>query len=202
MDATTRQVIAFHVGDRSGQSAEALWEKIPAAYQEHAMFYTDHYAAYSGVIPSPNTVPSLNWPARLIMSNGLTARYGNASRGWYVRRYRSPKSSAITSGPSSISSVITTSPDVQHYQNSTTCYRGHSRGGARSDQTCDSCTPTPVQSLPPLCCHCRLPQEIPCQTLGQAKARTVGDMHPEEGGKNSLFTNRGSRVELGERGLD
>jgi hypothetical protein len=30
MDTTTRQVIAFHVGDRSGQSAEALWEKIPA----------------------------------------------------------------------------------------------------------------------------------------------------------------------------
>jgi insertion element IS1 protein InsB len=28
-DATTRQLIAFHVGDRSGQSAKALWEKIP-----------------------------------------------------------------------------------------------------------------------------------------------------------------------------
>ena len=42
MDATTRQVIAFHVGDRSGQSAEALWEKIPAMYQEPAVFYTDH----------------------------------------------------------------------------------------------------------------------------------------------------------------
>jgi insertion element IS1 protein InsB len=52
MDATTRQVIAFHGGDRSGQSAEALWEKIPAAYQEHAVFYTDLYAVYTGVIPS------------------------------------------------------------------------------------------------------------------------------------------------------
>lgn len=52
MDATTRQVIAFHVGDRSGQSAEALWEKIPAVYQEHALFYTDHYAVYTGLIPS------------------------------------------------------------------------------------------------------------------------------------------------------
>ncbi len=31
MDATTRQVLAFHVGHRSGQSAEALWGKIPAA---------------------------------------------------------------------------------------------------------------------------------------------------------------------------
>jgi insertion element IS1 protein InsB len=41
LDATTRQVIAFHVGDRSGQSAAALWEKIPAVYQERATFYTD-----------------------------------------------------------------------------------------------------------------------------------------------------------------
>jgi insertion element IS1 protein InsB len=52
MDATTHQVLAFHVGDRSGQSAEALWEKIPAVYQKHAVFYTDHYAAYTSVIPS------------------------------------------------------------------------------------------------------------------------------------------------------
>jgi insertion element IS1 protein InsB len=51
MDATTRQVLAFHVGDRSSQSAQALWEKIPAVYQERAVFYTDHYAAYTGVIP-------------------------------------------------------------------------------------------------------------------------------------------------------
>jgi insertion element IS1 protein InsB len=29
MDATTRQVIAFHVGDRSRDSAQVLWAKIP-----------------------------------------------------------------------------------------------------------------------------------------------------------------------------
>jgi insertion element IS1 protein InsB len=52
MDATSHQVIAFHVGDRSSQSAQALWEKIPAVYQERALFYTDHSAVYSGVIPS------------------------------------------------------------------------------------------------------------------------------------------------------
>src|SRR5919204_3748477 len=45
MDATTRQIMAFHVGDRSSQSAQALWKKIPAVYQEYAVFYTDHYAA-------------------------------------------------------------------------------------------------------------------------------------------------------------
>ncbi len=52
MDATTRQVIAFHVGDRSGQSAKALWEQIPAVYQEQAMFYTDQYEVYKGVLPT------------------------------------------------------------------------------------------------------------------------------------------------------
>src|SRR5262244_2903495 len=51
MDATTRQVIAFHVGDRSGQSAQALWETIPTVYREHALFYTDHYAVYTEIIP-------------------------------------------------------------------------------------------------------------------------------------------------------
>jgi IS1 family transposase len=52
-DATTRQVIAFHVGDHSGQSAKALWEKIPPGYQEQATFYTDQYEVYKGVIPAP-----------------------------------------------------------------------------------------------------------------------------------------------------
>ena len=43
MDATTRQVIAFHVGDRSRTSAKRLWAKIPLAYRQHATFYTDQY---------------------------------------------------------------------------------------------------------------------------------------------------------------
>jgi hypothetical protein len=41
MDATTRQIIAFHVGDRSRESAKALWAMIPAVYQDHATFHTD-----------------------------------------------------------------------------------------------------------------------------------------------------------------
>jgi insertion element IS1 protein InsB len=52
MDAKTRQVIAFHVGDRSRKSAKRLWEKIPEAYRQHATFYTDQYVVYAGVIPA------------------------------------------------------------------------------------------------------------------------------------------------------
>ena len=52
MDAKTRQVIAFHVGDRSRKSAKCLWAKLPQAYRQHATFYTDQYVVYEGVIPA------------------------------------------------------------------------------------------------------------------------------------------------------
>jgi insertion element IS1 protein InsB len=52
MDAKSRQVIAFHVGDRSRRSAKRLWAKIPQAYRQQATFYTDQYVVYEGVIPA------------------------------------------------------------------------------------------------------------------------------------------------------
>jgi IS1 family transposase len=52
MDATTRQIIAFHVGDRRGESGKALWTNIPPVYREQATFHTDQYAVYKGVIPA------------------------------------------------------------------------------------------------------------------------------------------------------
>ena len=51
LDVKSRQIIAFHVGDRSGQSAKALWKSIPQCYRKHATFYTDGWCAYEGVIP-------------------------------------------------------------------------------------------------------------------------------------------------------
>ena len=51
MDVKSRQIIAFHVGDRSRQSAKALWKLIPESYRRHATFYTDGWQAYEGVIP-------------------------------------------------------------------------------------------------------------------------------------------------------
>ena len=50
MDRGSRQIIAFHVGDRSRVSALALWKSIPECYRQHAMFYTDGWQAYVGVI--------------------------------------------------------------------------------------------------------------------------------------------------------
>ena len=51
MDAKSRQIIAFYVGDRSRESAKKLWELIPKDYREKATFYTDDWQAYKGVIP-------------------------------------------------------------------------------------------------------------------------------------------------------
>ena len=52
MDATSRHIIAFHVGDRSRESGQELWANIPQVYQEQATFHTDQYAVYQGVIPA------------------------------------------------------------------------------------------------------------------------------------------------------
>jgi insertion element IS1 protein InsB len=52
LDPTTRQVIAFHAGDHSRDSAKQLWANIPEGYREQAMFYTDQYEAYKAVIPA------------------------------------------------------------------------------------------------------------------------------------------------------
>jgi insertion element IS1 protein InsB len=41
MDVRTRQIIAFHVGDRSRKSARQLWGKIPKTYRRYATFHTD-----------------------------------------------------------------------------------------------------------------------------------------------------------------
>jgi insertion element IS1 protein InsB len=51
IDKRARQILAFHIGDRSQHSAKQLWAKIPVVYREQATFYTDQYAAYTGVIP-------------------------------------------------------------------------------------------------------------------------------------------------------
>jgi insertion element IS1 protein InsB len=52
MDATTRKIIAFHVGDRGRESAQALWANIPEVYRKQATFHTDQYEPYKGVIPA------------------------------------------------------------------------------------------------------------------------------------------------------
>jgi hypothetical protein len=43
MEATSRHVMAFQVGERRRTSATRLWAKMPHAYRQHAMCYPDQY---------------------------------------------------------------------------------------------------------------------------------------------------------------
>jgi insertion element IS1 protein InsB len=56
LDSKTRHIIAFHVGDRSKESARQLWEKIPGVYRQHATFYTDLYDYYVDVLPEKQRI--------------------------------------------------------------------------------------------------------------------------------------------------
>jgi IS1 family transposase len=44
-------VIAFHIGDWRQKGGEQLWTNLPAVYQPQAVFDTDLYEVYKGVIP-------------------------------------------------------------------------------------------------------------------------------------------------------
>ena len=48
---TTRQVVAYVIGDRSAATCHKLWARIPAAYR-HAHCYSDFWEAYRLVIPA------------------------------------------------------------------------------------------------------------------------------------------------------
>jgi IS1 family transposase len=89
MDATSRQVIAFHVGDRSRKSAQQLWSKIPLAYRQHATFYTDQYVVYEGVIarcaaPGNQQTGAQNQSPRAVQQHAASARLPLGARGVVV----------------------------------------------------------------------------------------------------------------------
>lgn len=48
----TREIIGCHIGDRSTQSVQALWNSLPRRYRQYARIYTDHWEAYAGVLLS------------------------------------------------------------------------------------------------------------------------------------------------------
>ncbi len=52
MERRTRQIIAVHIGDRSQESAKALWKKVPTEVKLQALVLTDKWDAYGLAIPS------------------------------------------------------------------------------------------------------------------------------------------------------
>jgi insertion element IS1 protein InsB len=57
IDVDTREIIGVHVGDRSEQSARALWTSLPGVYRRCAVAYTDFWKAYALAIPDKRHKP-------------------------------------------------------------------------------------------------------------------------------------------------
>jgi len=52
LERHTRQIIALHIGDRSQNSALALWAKVPLSIKAQALVLTDCWDAYGLAIPT------------------------------------------------------------------------------------------------------------------------------------------------------
>ena len=52
IDADTREIVGCTIGDRSGKSAQALWDSLPAVYRQCAVCYTDFWSSYPVALPS------------------------------------------------------------------------------------------------------------------------------------------------------
>jgi insertion element IS1 protein InsB len=51
LDRDTREIVGVHIGDRSAEGAQALWDSLPKDYQQHAISYTDFWEAYQSAFP-------------------------------------------------------------------------------------------------------------------------------------------------------
>jgi IS1 family transposase len=76
MDATSRQVLACHVGDHSRRGAKRLWAQMPEAYRQPARFYTDQYVVCEGVMPAAQHRAS----SKLARKTHYMERFNNALR--------------------------------------------------------------------------------------------------------------------------
>ena len=56
IDADTREIVGCHIGDRSRESAIALWQSILVVYRQCSNVCTDYWEAYVNVIPSKRHV--------------------------------------------------------------------------------------------------------------------------------------------------
>jgi insertion element IS1 protein InsB len=57
IDATTREIVGLHIGDRSGSGASALWQSMPLIYWQCAVIYTDRWSAYPTALPKSRHRP-------------------------------------------------------------------------------------------------------------------------------------------------
>jgi len=51
IDHNTREIVGVHIGDRSAEGAQALWDSLPNIYRQWATRYTDFWEAYHSIFP-------------------------------------------------------------------------------------------------------------------------------------------------------
>ena len=52
IDVDTREIVGCYIGDRSGKSAQALWDSLPAVYRQCSVCYTDFWSSYPVALPN------------------------------------------------------------------------------------------------------------------------------------------------------
>jgi insertion element IS1 protein InsB len=52
LDATSREIVGVHIGDRDKSAARKLWDSLPPVYRQCAVAYTDFWNAYGAVLPT------------------------------------------------------------------------------------------------------------------------------------------------------
>lgn len=52
LDVETREIVGCYIGDRSGDSAQALWRSLPPVYRQCAVCYSDFWVSYPVALPS------------------------------------------------------------------------------------------------------------------------------------------------------
>jgi len=76
----TRQVIGFHIGDRSTQSLQRLWFSLPAGYRRK-LVYTDFYDAYAKWFAAWQHRPSDKGSGKTSIIEGLNNKWRNRVSG-------------------------------------------------------------------------------------------------------------------------
>jgi len=57
LDAVSKQIVGFAFGSRGEPEAQKLWDSLPADYRKRAILFSDHWEAYSKVLPSKRHFP-------------------------------------------------------------------------------------------------------------------------------------------------
>ena len=82
LDVETREIVGCYIGDRSGESAQALGRSLPAVYRQCAVCCSDFWVSYPVALPSKRQMPSATLRERAVgKESGLTS---------YIERFNNP----------------------------------------------------------------------------------------------------------------